>query len=84
MLGVLVWAWLSTAIICSSYFLLLPITNMPHLPSKEPDGLFEMQFRLFVFEHFISAWVRGTAVQWELPSSGKGLKPAMYVLAKHE
>lgn len=57
---------------------------MPHLPSKEPDGLFEMQFRLFVFEHFISAWVRGTAVQWELPSSGKGLKPAMYVLAKHE
>lgn len=37
---------------------------------------------LFVFEHFVSTRAPGTAVQGELPSSGKGLKPAVYVLAK--
>lgn len=39
---------------------------------------------LFVFRHFVSACVPGTAVQRELPSGGKGLKPPTYVLAKHE
>lgn len=32
---------------------------------------------LSVFEHFVCAWVPGTAVYAELPSSRKGLKPAI-------
>lgn len=62
----------------------LPTTSTPHLPSNPaPNNLMgstKYSSGLFVFERFVSAWAPGTAVQRELPSSGKGLKPATYIL----